>query len=99
MPTVKRMMYELCMYGGGITLDFAKKDVDYLVATGHYINEKWEKVNFVITFIPVPLGLVKSYENVKLLLETELLKLGITPELLYKACFCYRWLLLKSVRI
>lgn len=28
-------------HGGGITMDFAKKRVDYLAITAHFIDDKW----------------------------------------------------------
>lgn len=79
-PIVRQMCQTLCSNGGGLTLDFAKKNVDYLVVTAHYINDRWDKVNFVLAFVPVPDGLEKTCNNVRQLVRSELEGMDIREE-------------------
>lgn len=84
MPYVQKMCRTLCSNGGGITLDFAKRDVDYLAVTAHVIDDQWQKIDFVIAFIPMPYGFVKTSPNVRTLVEVELFGMGITTNELQK---------------
>uniref|UniRef100_A0A915E1S7 Uncharacterized protein n=1 Tax=Ditylenchus dipsaci TaxID=166011 RepID=A0A915E1S7_9BILA len=52
-------------HGGGITLDFAKKSVDYIAMTGHFIDENWIKQDFVLSFSPVEAGAKKTSQFVQ----------------------------------
>uniref|UniRef100_A0A915D4J2 Transposase n=1 Tax=Ditylenchus dipsaci TaxID=166011 RepID=A0A915D4J2_9BILA len=64
-------------HGGGLTLDFAKKQVDYLAVTAHFVNDNWKLVDMVLLFTPFPSCTKKTSENVRLLVVEELEKLGI----------------------
>uniref|UniRef100_A0A915CXJ7 HAT C-terminal dimerisation domain-containing protein n=1 Tax=Ditylenchus dipsaci TaxID=166011 RepID=A0A915CXJ7_9BILA len=62
--------------GGGITLDFAKKNVDYLAATAHFVDNNWCKQDFVIAFSPFSPSVKKTSLYVQKLLSEELQRLG-----------------------
>uniref|UniRef100_A0A915DXS6 Uncharacterized protein n=1 Tax=Ditylenchus dipsaci TaxID=166011 RepID=A0A915DXS6_9BILA len=55
----------LMLFGGGLTLDFAKNRVDYIAVTGYYIGHNWQKKNMVLLFEPVP-GMQKTADNVSI---------------------------------
>uniref|UniRef100_A0A915DQV4 C2H2-type domain-containing protein n=1 Tax=Ditylenchus dipsaci TaxID=166011 RepID=A0A915DQV4_9BILA len=40
---VSTKVSNLMLFGGGLSLDFAKNRVDYLAVTGHYIGHNWQK--------------------------------------------------------
>uniref|UniRef100_A0A915EK94 Uncharacterized protein n=1 Tax=Ditylenchus dipsaci TaxID=166011 RepID=A0A915EK94_9BILA len=69
---------ELKANGGGLTMDFAKNQVDYIAVTAHYINSYLQKINFVLVFAPLPSGLKKTSKNVKALITSEMNALGIS---------------------
>uniref|UniRef100_A0A915E4A1 Transposase n=1 Tax=Ditylenchus dipsaci TaxID=166011 RepID=A0A915E4A1_9BILA len=56
---------ELLKRHGRITLDFAKKSVDYIAMTGHFIDENWIKQDFVLSFSPVEAGAKKTSQFVQ----------------------------------
>uniref|UniRef100_A0A915CQF7 Uncharacterized protein n=1 Tax=Ditylenchus dipsaci TaxID=166011 RepID=A0A915CQF7_9BILA len=61
--------------GGGLTLDFAKKDVDYLApTTSHFFRYKQD---FVLVFTPLLPGVKKTSQYVQQLIAMELEQLDI----------------------
>uniref|UniRef100_A0A915DVD5 arginine kinase n=1 Tax=Ditylenchus dipsaci TaxID=166011 RepID=A0A915DVD5_9BILA len=75
---VSMKVAQLKASGGGLTMDFAKNQVDFIAVTAHYINSNWQKINFVLVFAPLPSGLKKTSENVKALIASEMNELGIS---------------------
>uniref|UniRef100_A0A915DVH7 HAT C-terminal dimerisation domain-containing protein n=1 Tax=Ditylenchus dipsaci TaxID=166011 RepID=A0A915DVH7_9BILA len=66
--------------GGSLTLDFAKNQVDYIAVTAHFIDDDWKKDDFVLLFEPLPLGMTKTSNNVRFLVEEKLSELGMSAE-------------------
>uniref|UniRef100_A0A915CYZ9 Uncharacterized protein n=1 Tax=Ditylenchus dipsaci TaxID=166011 RepID=A0A915CYZ9_9BILA len=56
----------LKQFGGGLTLDFAKRQVDFIAVTAHFLDSNWVKNDFVALFSPLPIGMIKTSENVKI---------------------------------
>uniref|UniRef100_A0A915CWB9 Uncharacterized protein n=1 Tax=Ditylenchus dipsaci TaxID=166011 RepID=A0A915CWB9_9BILA len=51
-----------------------------IVGNTHFIDDDWTKSDFVLLFEPLPLGMTKTSNNVRFLVEEKLSEIGISAE-------------------
>uniref|UniRef100_A0A915E4H0 Transposase n=1 Tax=Ditylenchus dipsaci TaxID=166011 RepID=A0A915E4H0_9BILA len=68
---------QLKSIGGGLTLDFAKKNVDHLAVTANFVDNNCCKQDFVIAFSRLPPSVKKTSLYVQKLLSEQLQEIGI----------------------